>query len=158
MLTIARPSASGTGGATAYGCGDPIYNRRMRRGINQQIASYVALFAMLLLSFMPTLGSVRAAQLGISWVELCSLTGVKRIAVDASGNPLASDQTPTPNSHFGAGHCAYCPLQSQLTPIEALRILTPTLSAWMYPARVDYVTVTLEQRWGETPLSRGPPA
>jgi hypothetical protein len=126
--------------------------------VNQKIASLAALIAMLLLALMPTLGSVRAAQLGISWVELCSLTGVKRIAVDASGNPLASDQTPTPDLHFGAGYCAYCPLQSQLTPIEALQIVTPTLSAWMYPARVDYVTATLEQRWGETPFSRGPPA
>jgi Protein of unknown function (DUF2946) len=146
------------GCATTYRDSDPAYNRNMRRGNQQQIASCLALFAMLLLSFMPTLGSLRAAQFAISWVELCSQTGVKRIAVDTSGKPLASAQPPRPESHHSPEHCAYCPLQSQLTPVEALRVVTPTRSAWVPLGDVAYVTVALKQRRSATPLSRGPPA
>lgn len=68
----------------------------------------LALVAMLLLAFLPTLGRLAtpsAADEGSSvWAALCTMTGLKYVEVPAS------DPAPQPHKPLHGEDCAYCPL------------------------------------------------
>lgn len=82
------------------------YNTPVRNLRFQQILTRIALIAMLLLAFVPTasrlLASVGLAT-GGSWVELCTVTGLKWVQLpDGDSAPSHAAQ--------GGSDCAYCPM------------------------------------------------
>ena len=80
---------------------------------------YLALAAMLLLSFAPTITRLLAASGSDSgWVQLCTMSGLRQVWFE--GAPL-----PSPD-HQDDGDCAYCPLLGAL--------LGTTLVLWSFAA------------------------
>lgn len=68
----------------------------------------LALLAMLLLVLVPTFGRLAAGASSspdAGWAALCTMTGLKYVALGAD------DDAPVPSQPAGIdGHCAYCPL------------------------------------------------
>ena len=68
-------------------------------------AAWIAIFAILLNGFAPAVSHALQARLGITWLEICTPDGLKRIAVEYSG---ARPDIP-PGTHVVANdHCSYC--------------------------------------------------
>jgi len=68
----------------------------------------LALFAMLLLACLPTLGRLAGTSgegsAGSVWAALCTMTGLKYVEVPAG------DLAPQPHKPIHGEDCAYCPL------------------------------------------------
>lgn len=68
----------------------------------------LALFAMLLLACLPTLGRLVGTSgegsAGSVWAALCTMTGLKYVEVPAG------DPAPQPHKPIHGEDCAYCPL------------------------------------------------
>jgi len=67
--------------------------------------AWLALCAMVFGAFAPSISKYLDATQGVSWVEVCSTSGSKRVTVDLGskklpGAPMAGDN-----------HCGYCLLQ-----------------------------------------------
>lgn len=86
----------------------------------------LALFAMLLLACLPTLGRLASpsADAGSSsvWAALCTMTGLKYVEVQVG------DPAPQPHKPLHGEDCDYCPL---LTAVVALALWL----AMVWPAR-----------------------
>jgi Protein of unknown function (DUF2946) len=82
--------------------------------------AYMALLAMLLLSFAPSvsryIASVRADS-NSTWAEMCTMTGLKLVKV----SDFASPQTPKPKSM--GDDCVYCPLAASIAPLLLLIVV-----------------------------------
>lgn len=93
--------------------------RRIRIHTLRKLISAAIAVAMLFASLMPSLGMALAAKSRLSWVEICSAQGVKRVAVDASGAVVddaashADEGLGAPPAHSGE-HCPFCHLQTAL--------------------------------------------
>jgi hypothetical protein len=75
--------------------------------------TWIALAALVYGALAPALANAMPAFAGKSWVEICSAAGVKRIAVDASQNPLGG-------THAPQKHCPYLQqLQHQHSIVDA---------------------------------------
>jgi hypothetical protein len=73
---------------------------RIRRRV-----AWIATFAILLNAFAPAVSHALAARLGVTWLEICTQDGLKRIEVEYSG---ARPDIP-PGAHVVAtDHCPYC--------------------------------------------------
>lgn len=106
------------------------YNRAVpvSRTIDR-ILSRLALVAVLLLVFAPSVSRVLAAdspQLLAGWSELCTTMGLKAVATPDSSSAAAGDPSP---SMPGGDYCDYCPMAAPL-PLLALllALLWPVLS------------------------------
>jgi hypothetical protein len=130
---------------------------QMRQVIRSRFVAFLALTLIVANTLIPALNRSLGAPTNLLWVELCSGTSVKRIAVDTAGNVLSSNNAPVRGSQHGAEYCAYCSLQSQFWLIESPSVALSTFFAWTHPSAISYLTIAIKQRWGATPLSRGPP-
>lgn len=61
-------------------------------------------------AFAPPISKFLATSQGISWVEICSIGGAKRVAIDLNSKKLP--EAPM----AGDNHCGYCLLQHH-TPV-----------------------------------------
>ena len=77
-----------------------------RRG-RRTLSSWIALLAILLVTFVPTVTGAFPASTGLPWDRICSAANV---AVDKSGTPDA------PASMHVFEHCPYCALHADLAP------------------------------------------
>jgi hypothetical protein len=67
--------------------------------------AWLALCAMVFGALAPSISKYLDANQGVSWVEICSASGAKRVPVQLDSKNLPG--TPT----AGDNHCAYCLLQ-----------------------------------------------
>jgi hypothetical protein len=89
--------------------------RRYRR------TAWIAMFAILLNGFAPAVSHALAARLGVTWLEICTPDGLKRVAVRYEG---ARPDLP-PGAHVAADdHCPYCTAHG-----SAYAFTPPTASA-----------------------------
>lgn len=113
----------------------------------------LALFAMLLLACVPTLGRLASSSDGEGggsvWAALCTMTGLKYVEVPA-GDPV-----PQPRKTMGED-CAYCPLLTAVAVFALwLALAWPRLSA---PARSRAPSAPRRPAFHPCGLgSRGPP-
>lgn len=72
---------------------------------NRRRVAWIATFAILLNAFAPAVSHALAARLGVTWLEICTQDGLKRIEVEYRG---ARPDIP-PGAHVVAtDHCPYC--------------------------------------------------
>lgn len=73
--------------------------------------SFIALLAMLMLAFAPTISKVIASEKNTSnWVEVCTTDGGRWLSAAEMGLPSVHEQTPS-EIHDHGGECSYCNLQ-----------------------------------------------
>ena len=77
-----------------------------RRG-RRKLSSWIALLAILMVTFAPAMTGAFSASAGLPWDKLCSAANVD---VDKSGTP---DSPATPHAFE---HCPYCALHADLAP------------------------------------------
>ena len=77
-----------------------------RRG-RRLVSSWIALVAILLVTFVPTVTNAFSAASGLPWERLCSAANV---ASDKSGTPGS------PDASHAFEHCPYCALHADLAP------------------------------------------
>ncbi len=77
-----------------------------RRG-RRIVSSWIALVAILLVTFVPTVTSAFSAASGLPWGRICSAANV---ATDTSAAP------DSPASTHAFEHCPYCALHADLAP------------------------------------------
>ena len=77
-----------------------------RRG-RRTVSSWIALFAILLATFVPTATGAFSAASGLPWDRICSAANV------ASGKSGTPD---SPASMHAFEHCPYCALHADLAP------------------------------------------
>lgn len=75
-------------------------------------AAWIAILAILFNAFVPAMSQAVAAQLGITWLEICTKDGLKRIAVS---NEDARPDLPTGAHVAVTDHCPYCAPHSGTT-------------------------------------------
>ena len=102
------------------------YNSPVRSRPFQHAMTRFALVAMLLLAFVPTANRLLASVgIGVqgSWVELCTVTGLKWVQLSAE------DAAPPAHAgHASEGDCAYCPLLNAVAVLALLlALLAPAL-------------------------------
>jgi len=72
---------------------------------NRRRTAWVAILAILLNAFAPALAHAAAARLGVTWLEICTQDGLKRVAIE---HRSARPDIP-PGAHVVADdHCPYC--------------------------------------------------
>lgn len=114
----------------------------------------LALAAMLLLALLPTFGRLAAGASSSpesGWAALCTMTGLKIVALDTAGTPAQ----PKPAGGIDE-HCAYCPL------LTAMAVFALWLALAWPQRRRDPRSRSLPAPWGDRfhPCglgSRGPP-
>jgi len=109
----------------------------MARSTRAQIVGWIAIFAVLLSTFLPAVSPSRGAAASIPWADICASGGANPVSTTAApaGDPPAK-------SHGGTiGHCPYCfsnpashsaPPPNQVQPValvESRRAIVPTLEA-----------------------------
>lgn len=77
-----------------------------RRG-RRTVSSWIALFAILMVTFVPTVTAAFSASSGLPWDRICSAANV---AGDRSGAP------DSPATTHAFEHCPYCALHADLAP------------------------------------------
>lgn len=77
---------------------------RLGEWLYQRLA-WLALCAMVLGAFAPSISKLLAASQGITWIEVCSAQGTQQINVDQVGKK--SPEAPA----MADNHCGYCMLQ-----------------------------------------------
>ena len=77
-----------------------------RRG-RRKLSSWIALLAILMVTFVPAMTGAFSASAGLPWDKLCSAANV---AVDKSGTP------DSPAAPHAFEHCPYCALHADLAP------------------------------------------
>jgi hypothetical protein len=126
----------------------------------------LALFAILLLALVPTLG--RLAQAGAagsdatpSWAAMCTARGLESIRLQASAQGMAHDAMhatgETPAAPRGsAGDCDYCPLLAAAMPVAVATHSIPP--AALPPALCTFPALPTRAQPHPCGLgSRGPP-
>ena len=73
----------------------------------RQFTLRIALFAMLMAALAPTISHALQAGGSDVWIEVCTVLGAKRVALDPA---QSGDQTPA--SMDAMDHCPYCMLQA----------------------------------------------
>ena len=89
----------------------------MFRPRNRRRLAWLAFCAVAFASVAPTLGQWLAASSGTTWVEICTATGFKRVALDMGEVPAPTDD------HADATHCPYCRLQNDMPTVEQATIV-----------------------------------
>lgn len=77
------------------------------RRCHRIISSWIALLAILMVTFVPTVTGAFPASTGLPWDRICSAANV---AIDKSSTP---DSPTTPHAFE---HCPYCALHADLAP------------------------------------------
>lgn len=77
----------------------------IRTWLRKRIA-WIALCAIAFASAAPMVSQVIAAATGVTWVEICSVTGLKRVPFDAGSNNA-------PVEDHATKHCPFCRIQGQ---------------------------------------------
>ena len=112
----------------------------------------LALAAMLLLALLPTFGRLAsAAAPSADWTAVCTMTGLKYVALDTD------DGVPAPQPAGGIEqHCAYCPLLAAMAVFAlCLALAWPRRNHVAHSSRRRVVAV---HRFHPCGLgSRGPP-
>jgi hypothetical protein len=85
----------------------------MRRG-RRTVSSWIALLAILMVTFVPTVTQALATSTGLPWERMCSAANV---TVDRGGRPAA------PALLHAFEHCPYCTLHADLAPPPDPRIV-----------------------------------
>jgi hypothetical protein len=81
------------------------YSRAMLSLRDRRRTAWIAILAILLNAFAPALSHAAAARLGVTWLEICTQDGLKRVAVEYRG---ARPDIP-PGAHVVVDdHCPYC--------------------------------------------------
>ena len=120
--------------------------------------AWIAAFAVVLAALMPTLAQAVASAGGgqVKWMELCTVAGMKLVAVQDNGDPASSGSDS--QGILKAAHCPYCcshagsfALPPSATPLRAAPLATCRQAAFLPVAHKAL------QRWGIF-LSRAPPA
>jgi hypothetical protein len=122
----------------------------------------LALFAVLLLALVPTLGRLahaRYAGFGAApaWAALCTSRGLEAVLIPANAHAAEHGAGGAPSSPHGAGDCDYCPLLAASVPVAFVRLAVPPLAA----APALCTARPLPARESPHPCglgSRGPPA
>ena len=112
--------------------------------------------ALLLKSAMPWLASVSAEMQGKALVEVCTVYGVKTIAIDGSG---ASEPTPEGHASHGAEHCALGGLLvggALEAPVSAPPLAASACTALATPVPPHPAPPDACAAWGAR-LKHGPP-
>jgi len=74
----------------------------------RQRAAWLALCATVFASIAPVISHWFASSRGQAWVEICSATASKRVALQTGSAPLPA------GDHDGTTHCPFCRLQNDL--------------------------------------------
>ena len=129
--------------------------------LTRQIATWVALFASLLLAFGPSLntGFMQLPGVNGQWVEMCSATGNKFIFADAAGRILSrADALTTNQKKPGHGeHCSLCVSAGDLP------VLLPFIQGPGHQSGSSFLQAPVfypipDRFWNWTPIqSRAPP-
>ena len=80
--------------------------RRLRRSVSH----WIALFAILVVTFAPSLTGALAASRGLAWDQVCSATAPTAAATASTRD----DESPATPHVFE--HCPYCALHADLAP------------------------------------------
>lgn len=134
--------------------------RAIRSAAFRQPMARLALFAILLLALVPTLGRLAQARdaagfdAAPSWAALCTARGMELALLPggAHGNGEA------PAAPHGAGDCDYCPLLATTIPVVVAPLSVPPSLA---PSPALCTSVTAPTREEPHPCglgSRGPPS
>ena len=78
--------------------------------VKSKAASWIAIAAVLIASFAPTISNALAAQSKTPWLEICSVQGIKYIpAISGSLSKVTQNQTPQQDGRMlHMEHCPYC--------------------------------------------------
>jgi hypothetical protein len=102
---------------------------------------WLAFAAMIFAALAPTVSKLLSTAIGTTWIEVCSVEGVKRIAV------ASSDAETSQQAGHTDKHCGYCLLWQQ-TPFAATTTLEwDTSSAIPYRLSLRSSTSLLVQRF-----------
>ncbi len=74
--------------------------------VRTRLTSWIAVFAILLASLVPSLSQAMGFEKGMSWIEVCTAQGSKWVADDAGDSG-----TPATTKHL-LEHCPYCSIHS----------------------------------------------
>jgi hypothetical protein len=109
---------------------------------------------MTIAALAPTLAGALGSVSPVFWVELCSAHGVKRIAVDVTGNPIDSN-SPTQQQ---TEHCPWCHIEHVAIspPLAAPPMVYREAQSDDFLPNSD-APRSASYRWPPT-HSRGPPA
>lgn len=121
-----------------------------------RFTAWIAAFAVVLAALMPTLAQASAGGGQMKWMEVCTVAGMKLVAVQDSDHPagFGSDGS----TILKVEHCPYCCSHagSFALPPSATPLLVAPLATYRQPAFLPTAPKVL-QRWGIF-LSRAPPA
>ena len=79
------------------------------RGLRRTLASWIALFAILVVTFAPAVTGALSASRGLTWEQVCSATAPVAVQGTRTG-----DESPAAPHAFE--HCPYCALHADLAP------------------------------------------
>lgn len=117
--------------------------------------AWFAVFAVLLNALAPAMSHALAARLGVTWLEICTKDGLKRIAVNYQG---ARPDLPA-GAHVAApDHCPYCaPHGASVAHVPPAGAIVPVVTG---PALVAAVLTTRAPQRAEwsSGHARAPPA
>ncbi len=136
-----------------------------RRVLHRRMAG-LALFAILLLALVPTLGRFAQASAAVgdaapSWAAMCTARGLESIRLPASTRGMAHDAVhatgEAPAAPRGsAGDCDYCPLLAAAIPVAVATHAIPP--AALPPALCTFPALAARAQPHPCGLgSRGPP-
>jgi hypothetical protein len=126
-----------------------------RRPLPSPFSSRFALWlfacALLLKAAVPLLASVSAEARGLALVEVCTVYGVKTVALD--GEPAPEHQA----THAG-DHCALSAVMALAAPQPAaVHTLAPSVPQAAPPTQAVHAALDASARW-RAQLKQGPPA
>lgn len=130
-----------------------VFHRRMAR---------LALFAILLLALLPTLGRLAQARAAgsdatPSWAAMCTSRGLQPVLLPAAGQAATHVDGRAPDApDRSTGDCAYCPLLAATMPAAAASLPVPP--AALPPALCTFHALPTRAQPHPCGLgSRGPP-
>jgi hypothetical protein len=123
----------------------------------------LALFAILLLALVPTLGRLAQARAGVgdaapSWAAMCTARGLQPVLLPSAVHDAAHATGEAPAAPHGpAGDCDYCPLLVATIPVAVAMHSVPP--AALPPALCTFHALPARAQPHPCGLgSRGPPA
>lgn len=125
---------------------------RITAHLRRQV-TWLALCAVTFVAIAPAISHWIAASTGLTWVEICSVSGPKRVALDTGSTPAPTED------HASTSHCPFCRLQNHLPALPQSDIALVILTAVQgdTPSAQDTLPLRTKPLWAQA-LSRAPPA
>ncbi len=120
------------------------------RRVTRVLTSWLAILAILMAAFAPSISHALGSKFGPSWVEVCTPSGAKWVQ---AGNG-AGDEAPALSGGHLLEHCPYCSLHANAiavpaTPVASVPLLLPPHDlpiAFLAVPRTLYAWVSAQPR------------